>query len=195
MEKKLIWKAKTEVKPNFWGLNSNVFRLGFGMVGGYGYSGNPGPIAALLWGILFIGMSGGIMSIFFPIVIVLLYILAWLGFLIYWFVIREIKYYQLAKHTSYKLYEDELIIENKYFGKLKETKIPIQEISNIHLVKYEDDEKLKGSIWIYTKEDFRSFDLYKRERNNIPKIELVSDYKSIVASLKRLIIQNKKMVN
>jgi len=54
------------------------------------------------------------------------------------------------------------------------------------LVRYDTDNGVKGSIWIYEKNDIKSIDIQKRERTKIPKMHMISNYKDAFKILQTL---------
>lgn len=187
---KTIWKGKTEVEPNFWGLNRPNKGLGFSMTSqSSGHNEPSSPIAAL-FGFMFL----------YPVFLGLMYLIPYGYFIsdrvffiistviycssvVYYLFIREIKYYQLAKKTTYEITEDEIIFYHKFSGFKRSKKIPFSNIKLFHLVKFQVGDIEKGSIFIYTKTKVRTYDIGERERNTIPKIERITEYNQVCSTL------------
>jgi len=181
----ILWEGKAEVPPNFWGLNWEGGRLGFSMIDGFGKTETVGPLATILW-------SGILMLIIYACVYSFgpiwrnLSLIAYFSWLINRYIIREIKYYQLSKNTLYQITNDAINIHQRFLGFNKSIRIPIQDIDTLHLVRYDTDNGVKGSIWIYEKNDIKSIDIQKRERTKIPKMHMISNYKDAFKILQTL---------
>ena len=102
---------------------------------------------------------------------------------VYYLFIREIKYYQLAKKTTYEITVDEIIFHHNFLGLKRSKKIPFSNIKLFHLVKFQVGDIKKGSIFIYTKTEVRTYDIGERERNTIPKIERITEYNQVCNTL------------
>lgn len=50
---KILWKGKTGVSPNIYGLDHEGGRLGFSLTNGAGHNHKFGTLAGILWGLIF----------------------------------------------------------------------------------------------------------------------------------------------
>lgn len=180
------WKGKSELKPNVWGLVNEGGRITFNFISGTGTNQGPGYLAMILWSII-IMVIVGIILFFYSEYLSIVYLTIHLSFIIYWTIIREIKYYQLAKHTTYEIDCDSIMISYNFWGLKKELKIPLKEINQIHLIRYQQGDNKKGSIWIYTINKVKAYHVAKKERSNIARIEMISDYLYVYNLLNRRI--------
>ena len=192
---KNLWSGKTEVEPNIWGMNAVNGQRGFSLIGGGGMLKNrDGSLmsvfifGSLLW------LGGMLALVRYSIVLAILFGLSFGAFLVYWLIIREIKYYQVTKNTTYQITEKSIIFSQKFLGKEKITHLPIDQVKLFHLVKYNLEEGQKGTIFIYMNEEITAFDLVEKEQNNLPKIQLVSDFANAFKLLQRLKQSSKKLV-
>lgn len=182
MSKKIIWTGKTEVEPNFWGLNRPNQGLGISMSSqSSGHNEPASPLGALfLLSVVYapffmIGFNNRFDLFIFT-------ILYW-AVPFYLFFLREIKYYQLAKKTIYEITENEIIFHHNFLSLKRKQIFPFSNIRLFHLVEYHVDGIEKGSIFIYTKTKVKTYDIRDRERNSIPKIEMIREYNEVYKTL------------
>jgi len=173
----IIWEERTQLKPNLWGLRSEGSRLRVSLLTGTGSSDNDriSPIAAILWSLILLPLSSFIVG-FFSLVLMYLWILFYLGGLFYWLVIREIKYFQMTKSTTYAITDYEVITKSKTFGKNKTFTIPIEDIKKVHIVKYTEEGIETGSIFLYLDYHLDTYNLTKKERSHQFVIERVFNF-------------------
>ncbi len=112
--------------------------------------------------------------------------------LFYYLVLREVKYFQLAKKTVYQITDEALCINYSFLGFKKILDIKFDDINHLHLVEYEYGDIKKGSIWIYNESDIKAYDIVKKERSNLPRIQMVQNYKEGLGVLRSLVKEAKK---
>lgn len=193
----VIWEQKSNAPLNIWGLETGNAKLDRKVDGGIFsggfmmFNGPVGPLAQLFmlallsyFCILFFWDTFPVLtSIFVSFVIV---------YALYKFFIREIKYYQLAKNTIYQITKDQIWIKYAFLGFKKTVAININEISYLHEVEYEYEGVTKGSIWIYHDSEVKVYDVVKKERSVLPRIQMVQNHKEALALLQSLISDAKK---
>lgn len=182
---KILWSGKSELQPNIWGLNYEGGRLSFNFVSGTGMSQGPGYLAIILWSIIGV-ILGGIILSFYSTLLSISYMVLFSFLVFYWTIIREIKYYQLCKNTVYQIDEDFVKITYKYLWLKRVIEISNHEIKQVHLVKYQQENGEKASIWIYTEKKVESYFIAKKERSNIARLEMISNYSTVYNLLTKL---------
>ena len=58
------------------------------------------------------------------------------------------------------------------------------------MIKFKNDKLENGTINIYLKEQTSTYDLIEKERNNLPKLQLISDFEEVIDILTRIQTKN-----
>ena len=116
----ILWRGKSEVSPNVWGFQDD--KLGLNIKDTAHYGSPPSMFTSFVVGLMIL-LIGGISISMISIFLCVVFSLIVSSFLIYWFFIREIKYYQLVKNTEYFITEKKIFIKQKFLGKEKITSI------------------------------------------------------------------------
>ncbi|MEN0051875.1 MAG: hypothetical protein AAF806_32720, partial [Bacteroidota bacterium] len=106
----------------------------------------------------------------------IIFAITYLTFLLYWYFIREVKYYQITKSMQYEITESNCIFRYKYFGKEFVKLINISKINHIHLVEFEEAGVITGSIHVYYHDNIKFYKLSRKERSHGAVIERVLDF-------------------
>lgn len=189
----ILWEQKSNAPVNFWGITSGSSetqldrKVDGGLFGGtMMFNRAVGPLAQL---VLLVLLCYVIVSTFWEeyTLAVSAFVFLVFVFAAYRFFIRELKYYQLAKNTIYQITKDEIRIKYTFLGFKKNVHIDLAEISNLHEVEFEFDDGAKGSIWIYHASDVKAYDVVKKERTVLPRIQMVRNHKEALSLLRSLV--------
>lgn len=192
----ILWQEKSNAPLNIWGLETGNTKLNrtvaVNFIGGnMMYNGHFGPLAQ----IFMFGMATYIAITFFWSSYPLhsaIFVLLINSYVLYRFILREVKYYQLAKNTVYLITNEEIIIKYSFLGFTKEVRIKLEEISYLHEVEYQYGKDVMGSIWIYHESDVKAYDIVKKERTVLPRIQMVQNHKLVQEILAPFIRKNKR---
>ena len=189
----ILWEQKSQAPSNIWGVETGSTdtkldrKVDGGLFGGtMMFNRSVGPFAQL---ILLILLCYIVVTSFWSEYTMAVFIFVFLVFVFsaYRFFIRELKYYQLAKNTTYQITKEEILIKYAFLGFKKILRIDLNEISNLHEVEYQFEDVVKGSIWIYHTSDVRAYDVVKKERTNLPRIQMVQNHKEALRLLRSLV--------
>jgi len=187
-EPTLLWEGKTTVAPNVWGLADPIRGLRFSPLYGayFPAQGRMSHLGIILLSVIIIPSIYIVLS-YFSIFLSIIGVILYSGALLYWVLIREIKYYRLTKSTRYNITNTEVHFINKIYKKPRTLAIPIKEIKQIHLVPFKSGDKESGSIYLYLDRKIKTYNLTNKERSSAIVIERVEDYQEAYRLLKRLI--------
>ncbi len=189
----ILWEQKSNAPLNFWGITSGSSdskldrKVDGGLFGGtMMFNRAVGPLAQL---VLLVLLCYIIIYTFWTdyTLAVSIFVFVVFIFAAYKFFIRELKYYQLAKNTRYQITKDEILIKYAFLGFKKTVRIDLKEISNLHEVEFQYDDGIKGSILIYHASDVRAYDVVKKERTVLPRIQMVKNHKEALSILRSLV--------
>lgn len=192
----VLWEQKSNAPLNIWGIKTGNTKLNNTVQGGFlggemMYDGHFGPLAQFfIFGLITYLAITFFLSVY-P-VRTTFFVLLINSYIVYRFFIRELKYYKLAKTTIYQITNKEIIIKYFFFGFKKIVHIDLKEISYLHEVEYQYGLETKGSIWIYHSSDVKVYDIVKKERTVLPRIQMVQNHKEALSLLNKLISNNKR---
>jgi len=179
----ILWTGKPEVKPNIWGFRDDKLGLNLSDTAYFGVA--PSMFTSFVFGVIAL-LVGGVLLLNFSLALSAIYVIALSCFLIYWFFIRELKYYQLVKSTNYLITAEAVMIKQKFLGREHFVTIDLTQIEHVHVVQFENEYINNGTIYLYTKPDINAYDLVRKERTNLPKLEHIRDFQKVKNILKTL---------
>jgi len=86
-----------------------------------------------------------------------------------WFFIREIKYDQMVKNTTYYIIKNDIQIRQRFLGKERITSIGLDQIKQLYLIRFNDKQSESGTINLYTRSKMNAYDLTEKERMEFPQ--------------------------
>ncbi|MCH2082721.1 MAG: hypothetical protein MK226_10040 [Saprospiraceae bacterium] len=179
----ILWEGKPQVKPNIWGFRNE--KLGLDITNASLGGVPPSMFTAFVFGLF--GLSLGTMLLnSISIVLSSIYFLGLSSFMVYWFFIREIKYYQMVKNTIYYITKNDIQIRQRFLGKERITSIGLDQIKQLYLIRFNDKQSESGTINLYTKSKMNAYDLTEKERTHLPKLEHIADFYEVMSLLKKL---------
>ncbi|MFK7806488.1 MAG: hypothetical protein AB8F74_01680 [Saprospiraceae bacterium] len=179
-DKNIIWSELTTLKPNIWGIRSMSGRITLDPLSRHSDYNRISPLAVILFSLIIIPLGSIVIGSFLGIIVAYIFAACCAFILIYWLIIREIKYYQITKSMKYELTNDSLIFKYYFFGKEVTKEISLSEIRKIHLVKFKEDDIVTGSIYIYFDKEIKFYSVSKKERTNQAVIERVNGFEKFI---------------